>query len=222
MKVAVLFSGGKDSCRTVHWCLEKKYDVKLVSMISKNPESWMYHTPNIHLVETLANAMNLPIIMKDTFGVKEEEVKDLKNLLRLLDVEGVACGGIASNYQKERIKKVCENLGLEFIAPFFGTNQEKFMRDTIDLGFDVRIIGVYADGFTKNWLGKQLNKKTLEELKGMNKKYKISLVGEGGEFETLVVDGPIFHKKIQIVDSKIFWDKKTSSGYLKIKKMNLS
>jgi len=83
------------------------------------------------------------------------------------------------------------------------------------------LVGVYAEGFDKSWLGRRLDNKMLEELKELHEKYKINLVFEGGEAETIVLDGPIFHKKIKILDSEKIWDDKTHSGYLKIKKAEL-
>jgi len=222
MKIAVLFSGGKDSCRTVYWCLKNKYDVKyLVTMIPKKEDSWMFHFPNIRLTELSAEAIGLPFVSKETFGIKEKEVEDMKKVLKVLDIDAVACGGIFSNYQKTRIEKVCKELNLKFLAPFWQTDPEKFLKDTIDLGFDVRIVGVYAEGFDESWLGGKIDKKTLEDLKELNREYSINLIGEGGEYESLVIDGPIFKKKIKIIDSEKVWEEKTQSGYLKIKKARL-
>lgn len=223
MNIAVLFSGGKDSTRTVHWCLEKEHTVKyLVTMLPKREDSYMFHFPNIHLTELSAEAIGIPLVSKETSGIKEKEVEDLKEVLKVLDVDGVACGGFFSNYQKTRIEKICNELNLKFLAPFWHTDPEKFMKETIDLGFDVRIIGVYAEGLDESWLGRKLDYETLEELIKLNKKFGINLVFEGGEGETLVVDGPIFKKKISIIDSEKIWDKKTQSGYLKIKKAELT
>jgi len=222
MKVAVLFSGGKDSVRAVHFCLNKGYDVKyLVTMISKREDSYMFHTPNIHLTELSAEAIGIPLITKETSGIKEKEVKDLKNILKVLEIDTVACGGIFSSYQKSRFERVCRELNLKLLAPFWHTDPEQFLKDTINLGFDVRIVGVYAEGFDEGWLGKKLDYKMLEELKKLHEKYKISPVFDGGEAETIVLDGPIFKKRIEIIDSEKVWDRKTQSGYLKIKKAEL-
>jgi predicted ATP pyrophosphatase (TIGR00289 family) len=222
MKVAVLFSGGKDSVRTVHFCLEKGYDVKyLITMISKREDSWMFHTPNINLTELSAECIGIPLVSKETSGIKEKEVEDLKKVLKVLDVNAVVCGGIFSDYQKTRFERVCEELKLKLLAPFWHTDPERFMKETIDLGFDVKIVGVYSEGFDESWLGKKLDKKTLNDLISLNKKYGVNIVGEGGEYETLVVDGPIFKKKIKIIDSEKVWNEKTQSGYLRIKKAEL-
>jgi len=222
-QVAVLFSGGKDSTRTVHWCLENGYDVKyLVSIIPEREDSWMYHYPNIHLVDKLAEAIGIPLVKKSSSGIKEKEVEDMKVVLKGLDVDRVACGGIASNYQKTRIERVCNELGLNLLAPFWGIDPEKFMRDTIVLGFDVRFVGVYSQGLDKSWLGRKLDEQSLKELIELNKKYEVNLVGEGGEFETLCVDGPIFKKKLSITDSEIIWDDKTNSGWMKVKDIKLN
>ena len=221
-KVAVLFSGGKDSTRTIHWCQENGYDIKyLVTLIPEREDSYMYHVPNIHLVGKLAEAIGIPLIKKSSSGIKEKEVEDMKLALKGLNINTVACGGIASNYQKTRIGRVCKELGLNLLAPFWGVDPEKFMRDTIALGFDVRFVGVYSQGFDKSWLGRKLDEKSLKELIELNKKYKLSIVLEGGEGETITLGGPIFKKKLKITDSEIIWDDKTNSGWMKIKKLEL-
>jgi diphthine-ammonia ligase len=222
MKVAVLFSGGKDSTRTVHWCIENGHVIEcLVTLVSERADSYMFHVPNIHLTGELADAMGLKIVKGKTSGEKEKEVEDMKSLLGKLDVQGVACGGIASSYQASRIKRVCGELGLEFIAPFWGVEPEEFMRDTIRMGFDMRFVGVYSMGLGREWLGRKLDEESLSELLKLNEKYGVSLVGEGGEFESIVLDGPVFKKRAKIVDSEIEWDEKTETGVLNIKSLRL-
>lgn len=222
MKVAVLFSGGKDSTRTLHWCLEKGYDVKhLVTFISERADSYMFHIPNIHLTDLSAEAVGIPLIKEKTSGIKEKEVEEMERALSKLEVDAIACGGIASNYQKQRIVNVCNRLGMKCLAPFWGVDPEKFLRDTVALGFDVRIIAVSAAGFDKSWLGRKLDEKTINDMLKLHEKYKISLVLEGGEGESLVVDGPIFKKRIEIDEAERVWNEKEQSGYLNIKKARL-
>ncbi len=219
MKIAVLFSGGKDSVRAVHWCLEKKYKVKyLVTIISENPDSYMFHTCNIDKAELVAEAIGIPIIIKKTAGKKEEELKDLEQTLKLLDIDTVVTGSIASNYQKSRIEKLCKKLKLNCIFPLWGIDNEKFLKDIIDMHFDVRIVGVFSEGLDKSWLGRKIDNKTLKELKEVGKEHGSFLVGEGGNFETIVLNGPIFKKRIKIIEAKRIWDNVTNSGRYIIEK----
>lgn len=215
MDVAVLFSGGKDSVRTVHWCMKKKYNVKyLVTIISENPDSYMFHTCNIDKTELIAEAIGIPIIIKQSKGKKEEELKDLEDVLKLLDIDTVAAGSIASTYQKSRVEKICKKLKLDFIAPFWNVNYKDFLKKTIDLMYDVRIVGVFSEGLDKSWLGRKLDKKAIKELAKLETEHGISIVGEGGEIETFVINGPIFKKRIKIMKTKKIWDNTTNSGKL--------
>ena len=219
-RVAVLFSGGKDSTRTIHWCLKKGFEVtNLVTIIPEREDSWMYHVPNINLVEELSKVIGIPLIKKSSSGLKEKEVEDMKNALKGLNIDAVACGGIKSIYQKKRIEEVCDSLNLELITPFWYVDEENFLENTISLGFEVRFVGVYSMGFDKSWLGRKLDEHSLKDLIELNKKYGVNLVGEGGEYETIVLDGPIFSKGLIIEDSEIIWDDRNQSGWLKINKL---
>ena len=76
------------------------------------------------------------------------------------------------------------------------------------------LTGVFAEGLGENWLGRELDENAVKELLELQKKSGLSPVGEGGEFESAVIDCPLFKKKIQLIEKEKVWDKKTSSGYL--------
>ncbi|MEM3153812.1 MAG: TIGR00289 family protein, partial [Candidatus Bathyarchaeia archaeon] len=79
MRVAVLATGGKDSTLALHRVLRLGHDVKyLVSMIPLREDSWMFHYPNIHLMDLFAEAVEIPLVKGETSGVKEIEVEDLR------------------------------------------------------------------------------------------------------------------------------------------------
>lgn len=203
MRVVVLFSGGKDSAYAMHYAQQQGYDVAcLLSVVSKNKESYMYHTLNIEWCPEQAKAMGLKLYALETEGVKEEEVGDLMVMLEYLKekegIKGVVSGALASEYQRTRIERVCHELGLASIAPLWHVDPEVYMRTVIDAGFDARIVGVFADGLDKTWIGKKIDEVTLQKLK----KLKIHIAGEGGEYETFVVDGPGFKEKLEWTDSK--------------------
>ena len=220
MRVAVLVTGGKDSALALYRALKLGYEVKfLVTMIPQREDSWMFHFPNIHLADLFAKAVEIPLVKAETVGIKETELKDLKNLLATLDVDGVVSGAISSRYQKIRIDKVCQELNLESIAPLWQENSMQLLKEIINLNFDVIIVGVYAYGFDHSWLGRKINSTTLKNLVELNDKYQISLVGEGGEYETLVLDAPFFKKRIQVLQAERIWE--NHSGYLLVKEAKL-
>jgi len=220
MRVAALVTGGKDSVLALYRAQQMGHNVEvLATMIPKRDDSYMFHFPNIHLTELLSKAVEIPLVKAETSGVKEKELEDLKNLLASLDVEGVVSGAVSSSYQKERIERICQQLGLKSVAPLWREDPLDLMREIIDLKFKVIIIGVYAYGFDQSWLGKEINSATLDSLVELHDKYQISLVGEGGEYESLVLDAPFYKKRIEIVQSEANYE--NSSGVLVVKEARL-
>ena len=223
MKAAVLFSGGKDSTMAAFSAIKEGHDVEyLVSVFSDNPASYMFHVANIHITELSAEAMGIKLIKKVTKGIKEEELEDLKNILiELKDkgIEAIYSGALFSVYQKSRIDKLCEELGLESCAPLWHRDPTGYMEEIIDLGFEVVITSVAAEGFDESWLGRKVDRDSLDEIIKLNKKYKIHIGFEGGEAETLVLDGPMFNKRIKVIESENIWE--GDSGYFLIKKAEL-
>jgi diphthine-ammonia ligase len=220
MRVAVLASGGKDSALALYHVMKEGYDVAYVAtMIPLREDSWMFHYPNIRLIDLFAGAVNIPLVKAETSGIKEMEVEDLKNLIKTLNVEGIVTGAIASNYQKERVDRICRELNLKSIAPLWHRAPFELLQEIVELKFEVIIIGVYAHGFSKEWLGRRIDGSMIQDLLRLNKQYGVSLVGEGGEYETLVLDAPFYRKKIEILTAKKVW--KGQSGILLISEAKL-
>jgi diphthine-ammonia ligase len=220
MRVAVLATGGKDSVLALHRVLNEGYEVRyLVSMIPLRQDSWMFHYPNIRLVDLFADAVEILLVKTETSGIEEKEVEDLKHLIEKLDVEGIVSGAVASNYQKTRIEKVCKQLSLKSVMPLWHENELDILTEILDLKFEVIITGVYAYGFDREWLGRKIDEKTVKALIELNRKYGVSLVGEGGEYETLVLDAPLFRKRIKIVKAQEVWE--NQSGYFLVTKAKL-
>ena len=220
MKVAALFSGGKDSVFAIYIAKQFGWDIThLITLHPKKQDSWMFHSINIHLTEKLAEAIDIPLIKKQTEGKKEEELKDLKDILKNLDIDGTISGAIASEYQRTRIGKICYELGIKSFAPLWHKDQETILRDQVNAGFKIIIVGVFAYGLDETWLGRTLDERSINDLLKIRKKYAINVTGEGGEFETLVLDGPIFKKKLVL--DKVSKEWKRDSGVLKVKKAHL-
>jgi len=166
MDVAVLFSGGKDSTMAVYAALEAKEDVKyLLSMKSKNDESYMFHVPNIHVTDLLAEALDIPIMSVETDGIKEEELEDLRAAFETLKKSGVQAiytGALYSVYQKSRIEKLGDEVGLEIISPYWHVDELEYMRKIVSLGFKIMICGVAAWGLDESWLGRVIDDETID------------------------------------------------------------
>lgn len=193
----------------VYAALEAKEDVKyLLSVKSRNDESYMFHVPNIHITDLLSQALEIPIMSIETDGIKEEELEDLRNAflkLKSLGVEAVYTGALYSVYQKSRIEKLGLETGLKIISPYWHVDELEYMRKIVSLGFKIIISGVAAWGLDESWLGRVIDDETIDELIKLNEKYKVDLAFEGGEAETLAIDGPIFKKRIEILKYKKEW-----------------
>ena len=183
MKLVALFSGGKDSVYAILKAREKGHKVeKLATVCSDNPESYIYHTPNIGLTFMQSRLLGMQLVSKKASEEKEKGAEDLKILLSNLDVKGVTCGAIASKHQKEKIGKVCKDLGLKLVAPLWGKEPEELMRSMLKEGFEIMITAVAAEGFDESWLGRIIDEKCLQDIIELNKKHGINVCGEDGEF----------------------------------------
>ena len=195
----------------------------MLTIKSKNLDSYMYHTPAVDIVKLQSESIGIPLMIQETEGKKEEELEDLKKILKeakeKYQIEGIITGALFSNYQRERIEKVADSLSLKIFSPLWHMNQETEVREIINKDFKFIITKVAADGLDKSWLNKVITEEDLKKLVNLNEKMGFNIAGEGGEFETLMIDGPIFNKKIQIEDFEIEED--GIVGTLKIKKAKL-
>jgi diphthine-ammonia ligase len=220
MRVAALFSGGKDSLFSIY--IAQQYGWEITHLVTLQPEhkdSWMFHSINIHLTEQLSEALCVPLIKRPTKGEKEKELDDLTTILQNLEIDGVISGAIASEYQRTRIEKICDGLGLKSFTPLWHKNQELILRNQTHAGFHIIIVGVFARGFDEAWLGKTIDETTINDLVTLHNKYRINIAGEGGEYETLVLEGPLFHKKLVVDEAVKEW--KRDSGILIVDRAHL-
>lgn len=205
VKLAVLFSGGKDSVFACYRAMETDEVACLISLISENEESYMFHTPNIKWTSKLAEAMGLPILSWKTRGEKESELDDLEDAISLardrFGIEGVVTGAIESVYQATRVQKICKSLDLWCFNPLWQINQLDYLRLLLSEGFEVMISGVFAYPLDESWVGAMLSEDLIQKLERLSSRYKINPSGEGGELETFVLDCPIFEKRVAVTNS---------------------
>lgn len=203
MRIGILFSSGKDSTNVLWYYLEQGWNVAcLLSLLPKNPDSFMFQNPSRELLELQAESLTIPIMFQETHGEKEDELEDLRMLLKegidKHNLEGVAVGALASDYQQERITRICHELNIKSFTPLWHKNQEMLLQEMVDAGFDIRMTRIAAEGLSEEWLGKKLMRDDVERLADLHEQTGFHTAGEGGEFETIVLDGPIFTNRIGI------------------------
>ncbi|MBT4376939.1 diphthine--ammonia ligase [archaeon] len=208
MKLASLFSGGKDSVYSTYLAKKAGHEIScLISIFSENKESYMFHTPSITKVEKQAEVMNVPLIIWKTKGEKEKELVDLEDAIKKAindyGIEGIVTGAIQSVYQASRIQKICDKLGIECLNPLWQKDEEEYLHELVENGFEVIIVGVYAYPLNESWLGRRIDNEFIEEVKVLNEKYKIHVAGEGGEFESFVLNCPLFSRGLKVVEKEI-------------------
>lgn len=225
VKLGVLFSSGKDSTAAANIMKQQNYELTcLIHIKSENPDSYMFQTAGTELVEMQAEAMGLPILIQKTKGEKEAELKDLETAFKKAkeqyQIEGIVSGALFSAYQRDRIEKICDKLGLKIFSPLWHKPQDKHLQDLLEKGFEIVLTAVAAEGLDKSWLGRKFIQKDIERLQQLNKKYGLNVAGEGGETESLVLDCPLFTKKIVLEKIEIIEEDK-NRAHLVIRKAKL-
>jgi ABC transporter with metal-binding/Fe-S-binding domain ATP-binding protein len=220
MKVAVLYSGGKDSTFALWHALHQGWDVvRLVTLAPADSLSYMFHHPNIRWTALQAKSLGMPQSIRRTAGRKEEELDDLRAMLKPLRIDGVVSGAFASEYQRERLDFMCEELGLRSFSPLWHKDGETYLSE-LSQNFEVMITSVSAEGFDESWLGRRLDATCINDLLKLQRQHGVSPCGEGGEYETFVLNAPIFRKRIIVEEtSKSF---RGMAGSLTIRKARLA
>lgn len=212
MKLAALYSGGKDSTFAIFRAREAGHEVAcLITMHPLADDSPLFHYPNSWVTEYLADAMQIPLLGFNVNGrSKDDETKALEEAIvqakSLYNIDGIVYGGISSKYQKTAFEDICSRNNLTPVAPLWNAEPATYMGELVDHGFDIIIVGVSAMGLEKEWLGKRLDRDSLAKLEKLSKKYGFNLTFEGGEAETLVTDCPLFRKRLEIKRANAHWD----------------
>ena len=219
MKLAVLFSGGKDSYLALQYASIDHEISCLLTLESRREDSWMFHTPAIEWTQLQAEAMEIEHLILKTSGVKDEELEDLQIIIRSAiskySIEGIVTGALASVYQSTRIQKICNDLGLWCFNPLWQMSQKALLQELLANNIESIITGVAAEPFDEQWLGRSLDSECVDDLMKLEKSHRINPAGEGGEIETFVIDAPLFSKKIVITESEKQYS--NFSGRLEVK-----
>lgn len=203
-KVAAIssWSGGKDSCLACYKAIQQGYKIKyLLNFVSREFKRCCFHGIEAELIKLQAELIGIPLIQKEVTADMqkyEEEFKSAVLELKSKDINTMVFGDIYLDEHKEWVERVCKDLDIRPIEPLWNESPSNLIEEFIDLGFKAVIVSCQADKFSKDFLGRQVDKELLDELKSRD----ICPCGENGEFHTLVVDGPLFKKRIEILESE--------------------
>jgi len=195
MRVAVLFSGGKDSVFAAFWALTHGFEPVLVTV--RPPDySMMFHHPNVDATRLQAEAMDLEQVFVEA---GEEDWRDkLVEAFRGIGAKGIVTGAVASEYQRRRIDSIGEELGIPTYAPLWHKGDEA-LKEMLEY-FDAYVVAVAAEGLGPEYLGKRFWELVKDKKKGIHPYL------EGGEGETFVANAPFFKKGIDIKRWRKSWD----------------
>jgi len=219
MKFLALISGGKDSVFNIMECVKAGHE--LVALGNLYPveggelDSYMYQSVGSEAIELIAQALDKPLFRRPIQGKPkdqsleysqptdpQDEVEDLYLLLQDVlakhpDIKGLSSGAIASTYQKNRVEALCGRLGLTSIALLWNRDQTELLTSMVESGLEAILIKVACYGLDQKHLGKTI-KELRDYLVKLSDDYGAHCCGEGGEFESLVLDCPLFKRRINM------------------------
>ena len=212
MKLASLFSGGKDSLYSIFLAKKRGHEVKcLLSVFPKSAESHLLHHPNLKWTSLQSKSMQIPqlTVESNSDEINNELISLEEILIKSIDkygIEGIVHGGIQSQFQKEKFENLCHKLNLKSVTPLWNINPLEYMNELISANFKFIISSVSSGGLDDSWLGKIITKNDISILYTLSQKFGFNLNFEGGEAETFVVNCPLFSHGIKIIEGKKTWD----------------
>ncbi|KAG0052676.1 ATP binding domain 4 [Gryganskiella cystojenkinii] len=232
MKVIGLISGGKDSFYNLMQCVANGHTVIALGNLHPAPidnkgiyigdiyelDSYMYQTVGHDVIHLYKDCLGLPLYRQEIRGspveqgsdyvkTEQDETEDLFTLLQTAktahpELEAVSVGAILSNYQRIRVENVCARLGLVALAYLWQRDQEELLQEMASAGVNAVLVKVAAMGLKKQHLGQSIGD-MFPYLYKMNQEFDLHICGEGGEYETITLDCPLFKKKIIIDESEV-------------------
>lgn len=211
MRFASLLSGGKDSTLAHHLALDHGFTpVAGIVITPRADESHMFHLPNLDLAKAHVEALDLAPVHVDAPEGKETELTALREAFQQAAEHGadtIVTGAVASEYQRTRIEEAAHEEGLKTHTPLWHKPLSRLLDELVHGGYDVRFSAVSAYGMDASWLGRRLDEDAKQDLVDLHETHGVHPVGEGGEYETLVLDAPAFQDRILVEDAETRWER---------------
>ena len=202
-QVFTSWSGGKDSCLACYQAMNGGLRVRyLLNMITEDGRQSWTHGQSAELLKTQSQAIGIPLIQRrTTMADYEAEFKEALLALKRDGITGGVFGDIDIEEHRQWIERVCEEVEIIHYSPLWGESQDKIIRDFIDFGFEAVVVTTKADLLGEEWLGQKIDLDFIRKLDKLRETKDIMPCGEAGEYHTLVIDGPLFNQRIEILET---------------------
>ena len=203
-QVFASWSGGKESCLACYRAIADGLKVcYLVNMVTEDGTRSRTHGLPASVIQMQSQAIGIPLIQRPTtWGTYETEFKNMLRSFKREGIEGGVFGDIDLEEHREWIERVCREVGITAYSPLWGKSQDEVLRDLVNSGFEAIVVATKANILGKEWLGQKIDLDFINRLNELSKTKDITLCGEVGEYHTLVIDGPLFKKRLEVLKSK--------------------
>ena len=217
MRVSCLVSGGKDSIYALWHAFHQYEVVSIINFVSDNSESLLFHIPNSKYVSLIAEMFSLPLIsVKLKSDDIKEEIEQLITAICKSETEAIITGGIRSEFQRYHFNRAALLANVKCFNPLWRLSPELIIQDLINNRFEIILISVSSMGLDQNFLGKRLTPRLISKIREKSHGSDLAITGEGGEYESFVLDAPFFPSRRVIQESQIRWDEFREEGSLEI------
>jgi diphthine-ammonia ligase len=219
LKVMAAWSGGKDSCFACYKAVQKGFDVTHLLTMMADPSKSHFHTISSEMLAAQSEAVGIPIV-KWTTAPKtyEQEFKKALLAIKANGVGGLVTGDVydIALHEEGWMDRVCKEVGLKPVKPLWHIDTQQILRDFIAEGFKATVVRVKTDVLGMEWLGREVDNAFFDDLIEVG---TVDPCGERGEFHSFVTDGPLFKKRIEILEREKI--KLNGQGSLMIKRFEI-
>ena len=202
MKAITAWSGGKDSCFAYYKAAKSGLDiVGLVTFMQSDALS-NFHGIRFDLLDAQANAIGLPLVKPVTRPeTYEKQFKETLLKFKANGVNGIVTGDIyeVAQHEEHWLERVCREVGYTPIRPLWQRNTTEIFKEFIQAGFKATVVRTKLSLLGKDWIGRQLDSDFLVDIQKIK---GVDPCGEGGEYHTVVTDGPVFKQSIMLQETE--------------------
>jgi diphthine-ammonia ligase len=202
MKIVASWSGGKDSCFACYKAIQEGYNVSQLLIMMSDPSKSNFHLIRSDMLDAQSQAIGIPIVKwttkPDTY---EQDFKKALGQMKEKGVEGIVTGDVydVALHEAGWLDRVCKEVGLTPVKPLWHRDTQQILSEFISEGFKATVVRVKTDVLGMEWLGREINQEFFDDLLKLG---TVDPCGERGEFHTLVTGGPLFKKRIEILESE--------------------